>query len=183
MAKSQVTDLQMILLTIASRRKHANIHPLPSAVGIDTEAIDAAIEGLRSAKLVEEAEAKDIRQVWREVDGQRIALVLNSKGKAAAARETTKGREEVERSSKIGAVITLLLRPEGATLEQMVNATGWLPHTTRAALTGLKKKGYVISSEKVAGLIQVNLTILSELWRDITLRTILRPRRQKNGPG
>lgn len=45
----------------------------------------------------------------------------------------------------------LVVRDEGATLEQMVAATGWLPHTTRAALTGLKKKGYVISSDKVDG--------------------------------
>lgn len=45
----------------------------------------------------------------------------------------------------------LLLRDEGATLDQMINATGWLPHTTRAALTGLKKKGFAISSDKLAG--------------------------------
>jgi hypothetical protein len=46
----------------------------------------------------------------------------------------------------------LVVRDEGATLEQMIAATGWLPHTTRAALTGLKKKGYVISSDKVDGI-------------------------------
>ena len=45
----------------------------------------------------------------------------------------------------------LLVRDEGATLDQLIAATGWLPHTTRAALTGLKKKGYVISSDKVDG--------------------------------
>jgi hypothetical protein len=33
----------------------------------------------------------------------------------------------------------------------MIAVTGWLPHTTRAALTGLKKKGYAISSDKVDG--------------------------------
>ncbi len=33
----------------------------------------------------------------------------------------------------------------------MVAALGWLPHTTRAALTGLKKRGYAISSDKVDG--------------------------------
>lgn len=48
-------------------------------------------------------------------------------------------------------LITLVVRDEGATLDQMIAATGWLPHTTRAALTGLKKKGYVISSDKVDG--------------------------------
>ncbi len=46
----------------------------------------------------------------------------------------------------------LLLRDEGATLDQMIAATGWLPHTTRAALTGLKKKGYALSSDKVDGI-------------------------------
>ncbi|HKX80142.1 MAG TPA: DUF3489 domain-containing protein [Novosphingobium sp.] len=30
----------------------------------------------------------------------------------------------------------------------MVDATGWLPHTTRAALTGLRKKGHVIEKSK-----------------------------------
>jgi len=46
---------------------------------------------------------------------------------------------------------SLLLRDEGATLDQMINVTGWLPHTTRAALTGLKKKGYALSSDKIDG--------------------------------
>ena len=45
----------------------------------------------------------------------------------------------------------LLVQDEGATLDQMIAATGWLPHTTRAALTGLKKKGYALSSNKVDG--------------------------------
>lgn len=43
------------------------------------------------------------------------------------------------------------MRDEGATLELMIATTGWLPHTTRAALTGLKKKGFVISSDKIDG--------------------------------
>ena len=51
-------------------------------------------------------------------------------------------------TSKIASVIALLERTEGATLPEMVDATGWLPHTTRAALTGLKKKGHTISKDK-----------------------------------
>jgi hypothetical protein len=53
--------------------------------------------------------------------------------------------------SKQQLVANLLLRDEGATLNEMIAATGWLPHTTRAALTGLKKKGYALSSDKVDG--------------------------------
>jgi hypothetical protein len=29
-----------------------------------------------------------------------------------------------------------------------VAATGWLPHTTRAALTGLRKRGFVVSIDR-----------------------------------
>ena len=43
--------------------------------------------------------------------------------------------------SKISMVADLLRRKGGATLAELVAATGWLPHTTRAALTGLRKKG------------------------------------------
>lgn len=51
-------------------------------------------------------------------------------------------------ANKSAMVLALLERPEGATLDQLVAATGWLPHTTRAALTGLRKKGYVVESLK-----------------------------------
>ena len=32
-------------------------------------------------------------------------------------------------------------RRHGATLDDLIAATGWLPHTTRAALTGLRQSG------------------------------------------
>ena len=53
--------------------------------------------------------------------------------------------------SKQQQLAALVVRDEGATLDQMIAATGWLPHTTRAALTALKKKGYVITSDKIDG--------------------------------
>lgn len=46
--------------------------------------------------------------------------------------------------TKAELVLTLLRRPEGVTLSELVSATDWLPHTTRAALTGLRKKGHSI---------------------------------------
>lgn len=54
--------------------------------------------------------------------------------------------------TKRGIILGLLGRPEGASLDEMVAATGWLPHTTRAMLTGLKKKGHALSSEKADGI-------------------------------
>ena len=46
--------------------------------------------------------------------------------------------------SKLDGVLALLRQPGGASIAQMIEATGWLPHTTRAALTGLRKRGYSI---------------------------------------
>jgi hypothetical protein len=54
-------------------------------------------------------------------------------------------------SSKSSLVLHMLQRTEGATIAQIVTATGWLPHTTRAALTGLKKKGHQVTNEKAEG--------------------------------
>jgi hypothetical protein len=36
----------------------------------------------------------------------------------------------------------MLSTDKGATLEELTGARGWLPHTARAALTGLCKRGY-----------------------------------------
>jgi uncharacterized protein (UPF0128 family) len=58
---------------------------------------------------------------------------------------------ESKRQTKQQQLADLLIRDSGATLDDMISATGWLPHTTRAALTGLKKKGYTLSSDKVDG--------------------------------
>lgn len=51
-------------------------------------------------------------------------------------------------SSKLGIVLSMLEAPEGVPLSKLVEVTGWLPHTTRAALTGLRKRGFTIVSEK-----------------------------------
>ena len=57
----------------------------------------------------------------------------------------------VKPTSKQAQLAALMTSDTGATLDQMIGVTGWLPHTTRAALTGLKKKGYAISSDKIDG--------------------------------
>jgi hypothetical protein len=53
--------------------------------------------------------------------------------------------------SKLAQVIDLLQRSDGATILHLTEATGWLPHTTRAALTGLRKRGYAVVRLQVEG--------------------------------
>lgn len=53
--------------------------------------------------------------------------------------------------SKHLQIVELLSRDEGASLEEMSILANWLTHSTRAFLTGLKKKGYDVTSDKVEG--------------------------------
>jgi hypothetical protein len=61
------------------------------------------------------------------------------------------GIETVAVPSKPQQILDLLNRDCGATLAELATLANWLPHSTRAYLTGLRKKGHVIDSEKVGG--------------------------------
>ena len=66
----------------------------------------------------------------------------------ATTKATATKPHPAPKQTKIGAVIEMLRRKRGATLDDIVKATGWQPHSARAALTGLKKKGHVIEKTK-----------------------------------
>ena len=51
--------------------------------------------------------------------------------------------------TKQSQLIGLLQRDGGASIADLASALGWLPHTTRAALTGLRKKGHDVLKAKV----------------------------------
>jgi hypothetical protein len=53
--------------------------------------------------------------------------------------------------SKQARLVDLLGRAGGATIDDLTAATGWLPHTARAALTGLRKRGFAIGRVALEG--------------------------------
>lgn len=67
-----------------------------------------------------------------------------NKGDGAPAADTAHVQAK-RPAPKTEQVLALLRRPDGATVPELMAATGWLPHTTRAALTGLRKKGHTIT--------------------------------------
>lgn len=91
-------------------------------------------------------------------------MIVDADTKPAAKRPRKMAREPKseeassatpKQESKTSLVLGLRQRPDGATIDQLAVATGWLPHTTRAALTGLKKKGHAVTSDKVEGRVRI----------------------------
>jgi len=78
--------------------------------------------------------------------------------KAKPAKKAPKGRTKPEAAkskvarggSKTAKILDLLKRPGGATLKELIKATGWLPHSVRGFLSGTvgKKMGLTVTSAK-----------------------------------
>lgn len=77
-------------------------------------------------------------------------MATKKSSKSSSARQARRAaRDAVE--NKTAKVIALLRREGGATLAEITGATGWLPHSARAALTGVRKKGHTIEKSKADG--------------------------------
>lgn len=50
--------------------------------------------------------------------------------------------------TKSAAIIALLKRGKGASLDEICSVTNWKPHSARAFLTGLRKKGFMLAREQ-----------------------------------
>jgi Protein of unknown function (DUF3489) len=71
----------------------------------------------------------------------------------SAAEPTAPAQRKSRDDTKQAQLIAMLRRKQGATIAQIVAATGWQPHTVRGAFAGaLKKKlGLTVTSEKIDG--------------------------------
>lgn len=153
---TKLSDLQCILLSTAAARNDGSLFPLPQSVS-DLAGTAKAIKALITRSLIQEREASDAVTVHRSDGDLHYALHIMAAGLAAIGVEPNgecgvSGAGEGDpaptsapkRETKVALVVGLLQRTSGATLLELIEATGWLPHTTRAALTGLRKKGHAI---------------------------------------
>jgi len=151
-----LNDTQRILLTTAARRPNGSLMPQPDTLGRQTTRIRKSFSTLIKRALAEEVDVTEPEHSWREEGDRRIGLTITAAGRASISAYKMFAPADIAPTelvathaatlsppvSKIAQVITMLER--GATLADMIAATGWLPHTTRAALTGLRKKGHEI---------------------------------------
>lgn len=160
----KLTDIQHLLLTTAASRPDGSLLPPCDLLGDLSEALRKSIRSLLRRGFAEEIEVATPERIWRTHGDQQIGLVITQTGRMIIGSEVTTaeisasfqtdddlGDGDRQPVSKINQVKTLLRRSDGCTLADIVSATGWLPHTSRAVLTGLRKKGYVLISEKITG--------------------------------
>lgn len=79
-----------------------------------------------------------------------MAKTTTKKNKAQPGKPAQKAAQAPVATKK-EQVLTLLRREGGATLEEVVQETGWLPHTARAVFTGLRKKGFSVERTRADG--------------------------------
>ncbi|WP_111735367.1 DUF3489 domain-containing protein [Roseovarius amoyensis] len=172
----KLTDTQSIILSRAATRPGNLAMPLPD--GLHGAAAKKAVAAMISRGWLEEVDA-DIRKgepLWRETgDGHGTTLIATEVGLDAigiepvVAKATSAPRKAkpeptpmpqspdapkpvaIRTGTKQAHIIALLERPEGASIAEIAEATGWLAHSVRGLISGgLKKKlGLPISAEKV----------------------------------
>jgi len=155
----KLTDTQTIVLSRAATRTGQLALPLPE--GLHGAAAQKAVTAMVTRGWLEEVDAnmRKGEPLWRETgDGHGTTLIATEAGLAAigiapvVASDTPKP-VAIRVGTKQAQVIALLQRPEGASIAEIVAATGWLAHSARGLISGgLKKKlGLQITSQKEQG--------------------------------
>lgn len=77
-----------------------------------------------------------------------------------AANQVTQDAPPRRPTGKLGDVLQAISAEAGATLVEITTLTGWLPHTARAAVTGLRKRGFDVALIQQSGRKAYRLTTL-----------------------
>jgi DNA-binding MarR family transcriptional regulator len=184
----KLNNIQLILLTTALQRDDGSLLPPPESIGGQGQRIRTAVTALLKRGLAEEVDAADPACSWRD-DGERcIGVVITDAGRLAIGAEIPSIDEEAQLvtnskaeeplhpeqgeppaaaqpvitarpGTKQALVLDLLQRKQGASITELAEATGWLPHTTRAALTGLRKRGAELTSAKTDGVTRYRMAV------------------------
>jgi hypothetical protein len=176
----QLSDTQAVILSAACAREDGNL--LPVTASLKGGAVNMVLNSLIKKELAEETPAELGTPIWREdEDGTPLTLRATAAAFAVLGIESdvaptgADGAPEKEpaadmaeepetpptaalaRRTRAGtkqeALIAMLRRPEGASIAEIMAATGWQAHSCRGAIAGgLKKKlGLAVASEKVTG--------------------------------
>ena len=162
------TETQTIILSAGAQRPDNIALPLPK--GLHGAAAKMTIAKMIEHGWLQEVDANLRRNepLWRETgDGHGTTLVVTDAGLLAIgiepvvvktvaairarAAETPMPKPPIPRAgTKQAMLISLLQRPEGASIDQIVTATGWRAHSARGLISGVLKKklGLAVTSAR-----------------------------------
>ena len=115
----------------------------------ENEIVVASLDELRAAGL----SGKRLLALWNGLPGvDRLSKIGNRQALVDRLWSALQALPDPQppRPSKQAAVIGLLRRPEGVTVDEVRAATGWQPHTVRGVFSGAlkKKRGLAIVAAK-----------------------------------
>ena len=162
----KLTETQTIILSAGAQRSENIALPLPK--GLAGAAAKMAVNRMIALGWLEEVDA-NLRKgepLWRETgDGHGTTLVVTDFGLLAIgiepveaqtmtcipneAAETPEPKPPTRRAgTKQAMLIAMLQAPTGATMEEIISATGWQAHSARGAMSGAlgKKLGLIVTS-------------------------------------
>ena len=168
---TKLTNTQLKILSQAAQHKNG-VAFVPEKKA--TAALKKLSESLVGCRLMREVLTKPDMPIWRKgEDGRALSLVILRAGRDLILEHgeslpsdkrifSIKGSEvepncdlastpslaQPRAGSKLALVIAMLSNEAGASLKALAEMVGWLPHTTRATLTGLRKRGFLIERVK-----------------------------------
>ncbi len=165
----KLSDTQLVVLSAACARENGCL--LPVSGNLNGNAASMVLHSLINKGLAEEVPANNDMPVWREAeDGASISLRATAAayqtlglGEEMITEETgahlqpTDSQEvskpKTRENSKQAQLISMLKRPEGASIIEISQELNWQAHSVRGAIAGgLKKKlGLTVVSEKIEG--------------------------------
>ena len=180
MTNKPLTDAQRVVLSHASMQADGAVLPLPRSTRLNSGAVGVLLHSLLKQAFVRERPAGRDDISWREIDGgNRVTLVISDEGceaigvdvigtgpakdieqlalpapvavSALPSPTSRASAAEPKAGTKLAILIEALSRPGGATIDDLIVATGWQAHSIRGAMSGALKKdrGLIVTSEKL----------------------------------
>ena len=162
----KLSDTQAVLLAAAAARSDLSVLPAPETLRLKGAALERTLKALRGRGLIAEAPMRAGRSDRSgptptptrgtqppdrhagRARGDRGGEGAGGRPGQRSRKPTPASRAEGEKArqgrpgGKLGMLLDAVGRPEGATLEDLTAASGWLPHTKRAAITRLRQRGF-----------------------------------------
>ena len=156
--RKHLSDTALILLGRAADSEHRMLLPMPKTVKAHGKALERDLRSLLNQGFVEEVAVGLADEVWRSDHEGRYGLRITGAGlRAIGVPALASGLEQPSEApqqkpprpgSKLAQLITMLMKLDGRSVEELSQALGWQNHTTRAVISRLQTSGHIVVRTK-----------------------------------